>query len=432
MLLLGSFTSLWLFLRLENDAVGTLVDLVSDRGVTLDKRRGLRGLLTEMEQVREQLVFAQAQERELLRTRAQAEIALQVSHDIRSPLGALLAVVGRTERLPEDIRQPLKLAADRIRDIANGLLQEARHQKQLSNPPGTLAAPSLDTRVTPECSVENVALPLEAAVGLCRIALGRSFGILVENDLSAGVGLFARFQTSDFERVVSNLLNNAIESLSGAGRVAVRLFGDEAWCVLEVCDTGCGIPSDKLKVLGQRGASFGKEEGSGLGLYHAFETIRSWGGTISIRSQVNAGTQVEVRLPRATAPDWHVDALDLSVKSRILVLDDDQPIHELWAARFSGREVIHCYSFDEALAWFRSSIDVKDVFFLVDYHLAGSQQSGLDFLEMIGGLTGSVLVTSAWGAEMVRNRCLKLGVGLLPKPLASAVPIIFTPQTRSL
>jgi signal transduction histidine kinase len=48
----------------------------------------------------------------------------------------------------------------------------------------------------------------------------------------------------------------------------------------------------------QKGATFGKPLGNGLGLYHAKEVITSWGGTIEILSKVDIGTSVQLYLPK--------------------------------------------------------------------------------------------------------------------------------------
>ena len=85
-----------------------------------------------------------------------------------------------------------------------------------------------------------------------------------------------------------------------------------------------------------RGNSFGKANGSGLGLWHARETVRAWGGEIEIRSEEGKGTEVDVVLPKALPPSHLISILAIACHSTILVLDDDPNVHEMWEGIVQG------------------------------------------------------------------------------------------------
>jgi two-component system sensor histidine kinase SenX3 len=70
---------------------------------------------------------------------------------------------------------------------------------------------------------------------------------------------------------------------------------------VKVMDSGKGIPQHLIDKLGSKGISFGKEghqtAGSGLGLYHAMTTVKSWGGDLSIASLEGQGTTITIKIP---------------------------------------------------------------------------------------------------------------------------------------
>jgi signal transduction histidine kinase/DNA-binding response OmpR family regulator len=108
-----------------------------------------------------------------------------------------------------------------------------------------------------------------------------------------------------WEKVVLNLVSNAFKfTLSGGVAVRVRSGGDGA--VLEVADTGVGIPPAELANVFERfhrvEASRGRShEGSGIGLALVSELVKLHGGRIAVDSQVGAGTTFTVSIPFGSA-----------------------------------------------------------------------------------------------------------------------------------
>jgi two-component system phosphate regulon sensor histidine kinase PhoR len=110
----------------------------------------------------------------------------------------------------------------------------------------------------------------------------------------------------DFERVMSNLLNNAIKFTQPGGRITVRLTQQRQMAVLVVSDTGIGIPDDEQERLFSRFfrsslAIADEIQGTGLGLSLVQAVVDSYGGTIGVDSEVGKGTSFTVRLPLSTA-----------------------------------------------------------------------------------------------------------------------------------
>ena len=104
-------------------------------------------------------------------------------------------------------------------------------------------------------------------------------------------------------RVVTNLVDNALK-YTEKGRVDVRVFRDRQDAVLEVRDTGIGIPEDAIPHLFTRFYRVDKARsratgGTGLGLSMVEEIVARHGGTIKVESRVGEGSTFTVRIPLA-------------------------------------------------------------------------------------------------------------------------------------
>ena len=99
-----------------------------------------------------------------------------------------------------------------------------------------------------------------------------------------------------------NLLDNAAKYSRPDDTIEVRTFEDGAVVVVEIADTGPGIPEQDLPHLGEelyRGSAPRSIEGSGLGLALVRAIVTRHRGTLAVRSRLGQGTLVSVRLPTA-------------------------------------------------------------------------------------------------------------------------------------
>ncbi len=99
-----------------------------------------------------------------------------------------------------------------------------------------------------------------------------------------------------------NLLDNACKFTRPGDAIEVRAFEDGRWVVVEVADTGPGIPADDLPHVFEelyRGENARGVEGSGLGLALVRAVARHHGGSVTVRSREGEGTAFTLRLPLA-------------------------------------------------------------------------------------------------------------------------------------
>lgn len=369
------------------------------------------------------LAAASEKLRSVERTIALSELAGQVAHDIRSPLSALDIVLMDLQDIPEAKRLLVRSATQRIKDVANNLIEQYKVCGITSDSPPTVIASVQDP------SVELLSNILESIVSEKRIQVCCGSEIEIECALSENnYGLFAKVNSSELKRILSNLINNSFEAVGEKGLISVQVdpLGNDSVSI-RVVDNGKGIPREVLGILGERGVTYGKqgtESGSGLGIHNAKSTIERWGGEFLIESEMGTGTTISIVLPRAMTPKWFVERLPVEFNSRIVVIDDDQSVHEIWNERFqkSGANVdlVHLYSPSELSVWIRSnSADL----FLVDFEFLGQKITGLDLIESFGLGKKSILVTSRFEQLHIQSRCEEINVGLIPKNLTPFIGI---------
>jgi signal transduction histidine kinase len=110
----------------------------------------------------------------------------------------------------------------------------------------------------------------------------------------------ARFDQNKIKRVVHNLVRNAVEAMGPkGGKVVLRVerAGDGKSLVIEVSDTGPGIPKEIESRLFESFVTAGKKGGTGLGLAIVKKIIGEHGGTVDVESS-NRGTTFTLTLPQ--------------------------------------------------------------------------------------------------------------------------------------
>jgi signal transduction histidine kinase len=363
-----------------------------------------------------------------------SEIAFQVSHDIRSPLAALDIAVKSIPEIPEQNRVFIRSACGRIRDIANNLIQQ--------NPKASSGSAAKDNYLVNqnEKSIQLLSSLIDRLISEKRMQFRSMIDIEIDSALNEkSYGIFSEVHTREFMRLLSNLLNNSVEALENKGRVTVSLYQSENYAVISIIDNGQGISPEIINKLGQRGETFGKENGSGLGLYHARKTIESWHGQLKIDSKPHIGTTINIMLPLAKTAPWFVESLHISATSFVVILDDDISIHQIWDSRLEkanvknhGVEILHFSTPNQLILWAQENINnLLRTHFLIDYAFIGSKQVGLDIIETLEIQSRSILVTSHFEEAGLRERCEQLGLRLIPKDMAGFVPIIIEEEQKA-
>ena len=339
------------------------------------------------------------------------QIATDAAHDIRSPIAVLNTCLEYVPFIPEDDRSLMRIATCRINAIANTLLNEFREQSRQKSIVS-------DVRLVPlVCLLHIVLREKKAQFSAEEVTINLD---LKQTDLS----YFAMINLEEMKRVLSNLINNSVESLvDNRGAIYIHLNGDERTVTITVEDNGCGIAEQDQERVLQRGVSL-KENGTGLGLYHAKKTIESWQGIFSLNSVENEGTRITLQLPRQPTPSWFIHEIQLSLSTPIAILDDDVSVHRAWQLKMGAVSKDLVLSFftepQDFLGWAKQK---TDFFLLTDYNLGNSMLNGLDIIEKLALEKKAILSTGQYDQVEIINRCLQLGCYLLPKNLMYYVSV---------
>lgn len=98
--------------------------------------------------------------------------------------------------------------------------------------------------------------------------------------------------------ILFNISNNSINA--SASKLMFSIVEVDSGVIIKVKDNGAGIEKKLINYVGKTGYSFQKSSsisgGQGLGLSHAADTIKSWGGSLTVSSEVNKGTEVSIFL----------------------------------------------------------------------------------------------------------------------------------------
>jgi signal transduction histidine kinase len=126
--------------------------------------------------------------------------------------------------------------------------------------------------------------------------------------LEPSAPLYVSVDPAQMKQVLINLVQNAADSIGHDGAIALRarqsrkalLNGEKSTVILEVSDTGRGIPAEAQKRLFDPFFTT-KENGTGLGLSIAARIVQKHGGVLQYQTQVNRGTTFGIVLPQANA-----------------------------------------------------------------------------------------------------------------------------------
>ncbi len=199
---------------------------------------------------------------------------------------------------------------------------------------------------------------------------------------------------------------------------------------MSIKDTGCGMSESEIEAVMNNAVSL-KQEGNGLGLTHARRFVKNHGGTLSIKSKKQAGTEVVIKLPRAKAPPWFLSQISIFHRDCVVVLDDDASTHQMWRRRLEqfaahGLVVFHASTPTELRERLKTA--PRTALCLLDYELLGHQANGLGLAQELDIYKRSVLVTSRFDEKQTQEGCLKLGMRMLPKAAVPHVSINIFPE----
>jgi two-component system, OmpR family, phosphate regulon sensor histidine kinase PhoR len=219
------------------------------------------------------------------------DFVANVSHELKTPLAAIR---GYAETLRDGALDDPPVA----QRFTERILEQSRRLQALLDDLLTLSRLESVSHTIEREPVDLHAVVQRAADLLTPAARDRK----VQLDVKAGPVPLISGDADGLERLVLNLLDNAIKYNRPDGRVDVRLGREDGHIILEVADTGIGIPADSLPRIFERFYRVDKgrareEGGTGLGLAIVKHVAQGHGGQVDVESRAGKGTTFRVRLP---------------------------------------------------------------------------------------------------------------------------------------
>ena len=222
------------------------------------------------------------------------DFVANASHELKTPVAAVRALAETLlTALPDDPEAGHRFAerigreAERLDALVRDLLDLSRVER------GTLDAEPVDL----------VGLVKEVVGGYADLAEERR--IKLHSELRPQLSM--RGDRAQLGLLLSNLLDNALRYTPARGTVCVRLDGAESRAVIQVSDTGQGIPAGELSRVFERFYRVDKARarqtgGTGLGLAIARHIVEGHGGVIRVESEEGRGATFTFTIPVSDAP----------------------------------------------------------------------------------------------------------------------------------
>lgn len=236
--------------------------------------------LAQLEKANEDLSLAKQQKERILNT---------VAHDLRSPINNIAGICQlmlTDEKISTDQKELVSLvvhATESSQSLIIGLLQ--------SNDP--LDYPTVSKKI-------DLVLFIEQCVSLLRLTAVKK-EILITTGYS-GKEIMVNIDTNRIERVITNLVNNAIKFSGTNSVISIQVKKELSEAVICITDKGIGIPKENhVKIFDMftnaRRKGTAGESSFGMGLSICKQIIEEHKGTITMESEEGEGTSFFVRLP---------------------------------------------------------------------------------------------------------------------------------------
>ena len=211
------------------------------------------------------------------------EMAAQVAHEIRNPLGGIKGFASLLKRDLADKPELQQMAAaivegtDNLNVLVNQVLQYARPLQ-----------PHFEV-------VDLIAWMEDLRYHVLADPAVQSQNIIIEV-ISSDAKLPLHLDVALFHSAMLNLLFNAIQAMPEGGTVTIRIENRAQLTHISIADTGVGIPKENLaKIFSPFFTT--KEEGTGLGLAEVQKVVQAHGGTVEVASQVGKGATFTISIP---------------------------------------------------------------------------------------------------------------------------------------
>ena len=356
-------------------------------------------VLRDISDLRSAEAAHQAQLRAEAGRQAMSEFVARMSHEMRTPLNAVL---GFSQLLQGDEHEPLAPGqaqrVEQIRAAGWHLLRLIADASDLS----IVEAGALRLELS-RVALDEV---IDEALAICETQ-ARARGIRVHRHDRDGEHLYVDGDALRLRQALINVLSNAVKYNRDGGAIDIRAARDGERVQLEVSDTGLGMTREQLAHLYEPFNRLGRErevaEGTGIGLVLTRQLVERMNGRLEIDSESGGGTSVRITLPAAAQAENPATGVPpppaspgaqaaLDLPPLLLLYVEDNPVNVLLVrqllARWPQIELVHA---EDGQAGLELARRLHPDLVLLDMHLPD-----MDGVEVLGELRRDP-VTAALG-----------------------------------
>ncbi len=360
-------------------------------------------------------------------SKSRSRFLAAASHDLRQPVHALSLFVGALNQSPSTeqsgvILQHVGAAVDTMGTMFDALLDISKLDADL---------------LQPKWQVVDVQ-PMLSRMGAEHAVMAQAKGLSLRVDTAGGTGLPVRTDPVLLERVLRNLLSNAVR-YTAQGTVLIRARVRAGRVALVVADTGVGMPRHRQheafeEFVQLHDAGHDPEQGLGLGLAIVKRLVGLLGLRLALRSRPGRGTVFSLHLPLADLPRPALSAAPaaqllgaeltgLRAGDVVIVIDDNVAIQVAMAALLSAWGCqVHVAANPAALMPQLMGLHVAPALLLCDSRLRDGEDGITAIAEIREAFNldvPAILISGDTGPERLRE-AVASGLPLLHKPVTQA------------
>lgn len=258
-------------------STGNPTEIVETLGDKKWKIKEINSLARQIGWMSKHILDYQSQLLSSERDRVVSELAKQVAHDIRSPLSALKLINSLPPAEMEKAGGLMSGIIARMEAMADDLLARGRREPAMI------------------CVREIVQSCQKVVDEFSLKAKSKGVAILIDHKTERFGCVLCNID--DFERVLVNLLENALAVSVSGQSIEVRTEKLASRFMISVSDHGPGFDSEIIFNVGKIQLKSSKPGGHGIGLYGVYRVVRSWTGSVDIQTKPGSGSTVSVSLP---------------------------------------------------------------------------------------------------------------------------------------
>lgn len=241
-----------------------------------------------------------------------------------------------------------------------------------------------------------------------------------------------------FMRMMSNLINNAVEAYENEKTdeedksnyqeaiVSVKssyvVVDDKPYVKIIVQDFANGMPSGVVEsILNYKSITYGKKGGHGVGFLQINSAIEKFKAKLSIDSVQGSGTTISIQIPIIQSPDYIAQEIIVRPGNTVVIVDDEQSIHDLLRIMFKNMPVslVHFKDAQKAVDFIADFKEKSSILLLSDYEFRDQNINGAQVIEQVNGVR-AIIITNNYHEVVAQNLCVKI----IPKSVINNVKVV--------